>query len=129
MKAVLLDTDFLISRIFSDQSTHKKALKLAKKIENKVQFVCNLVLFELGTVLSHKFGQDKAITIVSELRSSTLTVIRPSEIDEEEAWNLFLNKNKKGISYTDCMNLYLAKKNNYKVVSFDSFYTNKYLIK
>ncbi len=129
MKAVLLDTDYLISRIFKNQSTHKKAVDVANLMANKTQFLTNLVLFEMGTVLSHKFSHSQATAVIKDIQTSTLSIIRPSEEDEQAAWNIFFKQRKKGISLTDCMNLHLARTLKYQIASFDSFYPKKFLVR
>lgn len=119
----LLDTDFIISLSFSGESTHTKALELAKnKLTNSHAFYLDLVLQETATVISHKYSQEDAAKVSQALRTSSDSILKLSPIDEAKTWDLFYQQTNKGISYTDCANVVACNSFGLKLLSFDAFY-------
>jgi predicted nucleic acid-binding protein len=125
----LLDSDFLYSYFFENQSTHDQSIVIMDLIVNDNLYVCNLVLQELASVLSHKETQSKSIQTIHSSRELGLSIINLSEIEESEIWELFDTQSKNKISFIDCTNLYLATKYNLKIASFDKFYPTELLAK
>lgn len=123
MDMPLLDTDFIISMGFPEESTHKQAKILAKKYLNTNNaYYLDLVLYETAIVISRKYSHKKAVEICSVLRKNTDSILKLSPEDEIKAWNLFNSQQTKNISFVDCANVVIAKKLGLKILSFDKFY-------
>jgi predicted nucleic acid-binding protein len=119
---ILYDTDFLIALFLKDQSTHQQAKKIFHSIEQADCLALNLVKYELATVLSYKFSYEIARDIMLALQNIPLHYLALNEQDEKNAWQEFFTHKNKGISFVDCANLALAKKQGFKIASFDAFY-------
>jgi predicted nucleic acid-binding protein len=124
----LFDSDFLFSYFFADQSTGAKAKIIGARIITQEVFMLSITLQELGTVISRKKSKKEAIEIIDWVMSLNLDFIRPTLEDENQIWQLFKSFDKKNISYIDCANLYFAKKNNYKIATFDAFYPQDMIV-
>ncbi|MBP7859745.1 type II toxin-antitoxin system VapC family toxin [Patescibacteria group bacterium] len=121
----LVDSDFLISFSSDLDSTHQKSVEIYKKIKDGSKLVAlNLVFQESTTVVSKKFGMQKAKIFYEMINKFINTRIIMNEDVEKEAWKMFLQQSKKGTSFIDCANLAAYKK--YKldgILSFDEFYS------
>ncbi len=123
MNMPLLDTDFIISMSFPEESTRKQAKILADKYlsTNNVYYL-DLVLYEVATVISRKYSQNKAIEVCSVMRKNTSSILKLSPEDEIKTWDFFNSQKNKNISFVDCANVVIAKKLGLKILSFDKFY-------
>lgn len=122
---LLYDSNFLIALYKRDDSTHKKAVDLAKRFHTAgVELhALNLVVQESTTVISIKMGMDHARAYYKGLSSIVDTFITLDDITENLSWKLFKKQTKKGTSFIDCANL--ATLEYYKldkILSFDEFY-------
>lgn len=117
---LLCDSDFLISLQLETESTHLNALKIFEKYNNFL--VLDIIFWEIATVLSRKLTHQQAILTLNLLQKTFIDVVEFTKEDEIETFKLFESFDKKNISFFDCANLHLAKKNNWKIASFDKFY-------
>ena len=126
---ILYDTDFLINLFVTNESNHKKAITIKNKVEFAYYNILNLVTYEFATVLSRKFDQDFALSILTDFEKiKNLEIIYLNKTQEEKVWNLFKGYSKKNISFVDCANLVIAQEFNLKIASFDKFYPKELLI-
>lgn len=120
----LVDSDFLISFSSDEDSTHQKSIKIYKNLKKNSELLAlNLVFQESTTVVSKKFGMQKAKIFYEMINKFVNTRILLDENIEKEAWKIFLKQNKKGTSFIDCANLVVYQK--YKldsILSFDEYY-------
>lgn len=120
----LVDSDFLISFSSDTDSTHSRSLEIYKNLRQNSEFLAlNLVFQESTTVVSKKFGMQKAKMFYEMINKFIATRILLDEGVEKDAWKIFLKQNKKGTSFIDCANLAVCQK--YKlegILSFDEFY-------
>lgn len=123
---VLLDSDFIISLTFADQSTHRRAVDIYQLNSNADFYILNLTQFEFATVVSKKFNYKVINEIFESLKNVSL--LRMNNFIENLAWQEFFKHKKKGISYVDCANLVVAQENEMKIASFDKFYPKEILI-
>src|SRR3989344_1196775 len=102
----LVNSDFLIAFSDINDSNHKKASAVFKKIQKtKNLFALNLVFQESTTVVCKKFGMEIAKIFYERLGKLIDTVILLDPNLEEMSWELFLKQTKKGTSFIDCANL------------------------
>lgn len=120
----LVDSDFLISFSNPEDSNHTKSHELYKKYKDSAELIAlNLVFQEATTVVSKRFGMQKAVIFYEMLNKFINTKINFNEDLEKITWGVFLKQTKKGTSFIDCANLAFCKK--YKldgILSFDEFY-------
>lgn len=120
----LVDSDFLISFSSDEDSTHPKSIKIYKNLDKNTELLAlNLVFQESTTVVSKRFGMQKAKTFYEMINKFIDTRILLDDDIEKEAWKIFLKQNKKGTSFIDCANLAILEK--YKldgILSFDEYY-------
>lgn len=130
MKKYLVDSDFLIANYSVDDSSHKKASKIALSLNEKgAKFYClNLVEQESTTVISKKMGMGDARKFHSGLKNFVdIFVVLDSGL-EKRSWEIFLKQTKKGTSFIDCANIAVVEKYKFDgILSFDKFYPKKYL--
>lgn len=125
---ILFDTDFIIAYFDIDQSTHDQSANLLTKNLSAKYFVSNLVFQETATVVSRKFSLSIWLDIKRALKEFETSKIFVTEEDTLAIWTLFESFDRRRISFVDCSNLYLAKKMNLKIASFDQFYPSELLI-
>ena len=120
----LVDSDFLISFSSVDDSNHAKSLKIYKDLDKKSELLAlNIVFQESTTVVSKRFGMDKAKLFYEMVNKFINTRILLDENLEKDAWKVFLKQSKKGTSFIDCANLATFQKYKLKgILSFDEYY-------
>jgi predicted nucleic acid-binding protein len=125
---VLLDSDFIFAIFTKDDANHQKAKDLLEKIESKNLSIAlsNLVKQEIATLFSKRCDQNTAVEVVKILENFERIDILSNT--EEQIWEIFKSYQKKSISFVDCSNLFLAKKYNCKIASFDNFYHKEVLL-
>ncbi len=120
----LVDSDFLISFSSDADSTHSKSIEIYKNLaKNSELLSTNLVFQESTTVISKRFGMQKAKVFYEMINKFINTRLVFEENIEKEAWKIFLKQNKKGTSFIDCANLAVCQKYKFDgILSFDEFY-------
>ncbi len=124
---IVVDTDFLISYFFDHESTHEKAKKIARNLQDSNIYMLDLVKFELATVLSRKYGHTHAKQVIQEVPNMDIISLG-YQAHEVDIWGEFFKHSKKGISYVDCANVVIARHLKAKIASFDTFYPSDLLI-
>lgn len=122
---LLIDSDFLYGSFNTNDAHHITSVALFKKYKYSGAsfYVLNLVLQEVGTLLSHRVGMDAVRHFQREIALLGVNTINVEESTEKAAWELFLKQTKKGSSFVDCANLAVIEKYNLDgILSFDSFY-------
>lgn len=127
----LVDSDFLISFSSDADSTHSKSIEIYKNLtKNSELLATNLVFQESTTVISKRFGMQKAKIFYEMINKFINTRLVFEENIEKEAWKIFLKQNKKGTSFIDCANLAIFQKYKFDgILSFDEFYPREVRIK
>lgn len=118
----LLDTDYIIARLFKDQSTHSKANTKASLISNHRQIILDLVLFELATVVSHKFSHKVSVEVIQDIKQSSIIITSLEKVEIDRAWSIFTQQKRNKTSFVDCANLAASIERECKIISFDKFY-------
>jgi len=127
----LVDSDFLISFSSNEDSNHLRSLDIFKNLEKNTElFALNLVFQKSTTVVSKRFGMNRAKVFYEMVNKFINTTIVLDKFLEKEAWKIFLSQTKKGTSFVDCANLATVKKYNLDgILSFDEFYPKKIMVK
>ena len=127
MNKIILDSDFLYGLFIPSDPHYTNCQNLAERIEQDQLLISNLVIYEIITLLSRRFDQKTAITVVEQIEGLEQTRIIIDEKLDIEILKEFSKYSKKNISAVDCSNLVLAKKYKAKIASFDEFYPQEYL--
>jgi len=121
---LLVDSDFFIALYKSDDSNHKAADAILKKVFNQDRLmILDLVIQESVTVISKRMGMDDARIFYKSILQIVNQAIKADDELVDSTWKIFLKQTKKGSSFIDCANLAAIEK--YKldgILSFDKFY-------
>ena len=123
MTKLLVDADALVALAKSDDTNHKKALNLARKIENPSFYISPYAIPEAVTVLSYHVSQTAAKAFLKRIREKNIKQLPSTHTIEQETDKIFQEQTRKGISWFDCFNIALM--NNHPLdflFSFDKFY-------
>lgn len=127
VKTILVDSDVFVALAKKDDTNHKKAKRILKKLTNQpVAFITsNYVFAETVTVISQRISHQAAlgfIKVVKSSRSPFLCRWIDEEI-EELAIQIFSQQTSKNVSFIDCTNIALVRHYNLAAIfSFDSIY-------
>lgn len=125
---IFIDTGALIARYLQQDQHHDSAIKKWEKIRisDEKCFTSNFVLDELFTLLArwtdYAFAAEKAHIIYA---SAAFKILRPDQVIEEQAIELFLKFADQKMSFTDCISFALMKQHKIKkAFSFDRHFTS-----
>ncbi|MGB9706840.1 MAG: type II toxin-antitoxin system VapC family toxin [Microgenomates group bacterium] len=124
VRKILVDADVLVALAKPDDSNHKKALTLAKKLKNDILFITPFTIPEAATVLSYRVSHEAAKAFLSEARKRNLVELALNSEAIKSADEIFLAQKRKGTSWIDCLNAAMVKINFLDgIFSFDKFYS------
>lgn len=119
----LIDSDFIIACIHSNESNHKAALKKFSLLSDSFLYVSHYVPIEVTTVLSHNYSQKFAIEFLKGISHSFIILDSCTPDLVQDTHEFFYKQTRKNISWIDCHNAVCM--NHFKmnaILSFDSFY-------
>lgn len=126
---VLLDTGFILATRNEDDLNHPQARELMKEcLTGKFGhiFVSNFVFDETATLTLIRTRDKRLIEDIGKfiLDSPRIKLIHVSETESFATWELFLKYYDRGLSFTDCSILVLAKlfEGNIYVATFDDHF-------
>jgi len=119
---ILVDADFFIGFYSEVDAHHKTCLAFVDKIADEL-ITSYDVIDEVVTKLTYFKKKDKALLFLADIKKTNLATIFPNQKLFEEAKKIFQNKKTSHISFTDCMNVAIAKEKKIKyILSFDKVY-------
>jgi len=121
MEKVLVDANFVIALLDTDDSCHKRAVDISRCLENKEcgVFINNLILYEVLTVLSMKGLRGMAHEMYEEVRRGAMEIVYTDVTLERVAYDYFEKTMSKNVSFADCAILATAETRGIeKIVSF-----------
>lgn len=114
---VILDSNIWIGLLNVDDSCHKKAKVLFKKITETI-ILPEYVILEVASIISHKVGKRKSDNFIKGVINNRDVEVFPSSREFfGEVINFYLFKKSEKLSFVDYSLLYLAQK--IKVLTFD----------
>lgn len=123
IRKILVDADALIALAKPDDSNHKKALIIAKRLKNDILFITQLTIPEASTVISYRISQKAAKIFLIAMRKRNLMELVLDSEAIKLADEVFLAQKRKGTSWINCLNVALMKINSFDgIFSFDKFY-------
>lgn len=125
---ILLDSSFLFAYLQESDTNHQQALSDAKKVREESLIMPQDILKELVTLICYKISSSEAIKVYKlfTMENSPIIILDNHESDLHKCLNLFEELSPHKISYVDCLLIYLSKKLNAKVLSYDKK-LNKYI--
>lgn len=123
MTKLLVDADALVALAKSDDTNHKKALALVRKLKSPSFYISPYAIPEAVTVLSYHVSQTAAKAFLKRVREKNLKQLPSTHAIELETDIVFQSQNKKGTSWFDCFNVALMHNHSLDFIfSFDKFY-------
>lgn len=122
---LLADSDFCIALYNLNDTNHKKALRLLEKIRKKEQglLISVLVYSKVVTVLSQRVSRVTARHFMEDTEIAGVRIAQSTEQLFEKSKEIFKNQRSKNVSFTDAVNIALARLKNFSsIVSFDRDY-------
>lgn len=126
---VLVDSDAWVGYYLSNDALHKRAVVGFEQLEkdNFVPVISSQIIGEVATVLSHKSGASIVSDFIEDIRGSEITIIYVNKKIHDEAIEVFLEVQKKGVSYVDCVNIATMDAMNIDhIYAFDKFYHKRF---
>ncbi len=126
-KKILCDTDFFVALLIADDMNNDKAMGIIQKYSSWEFVYSNLTKYELMTVLSRKLDQKNAVKALNLFEDTFQNMFEFDALLESEIISFYKQSINKNQSFFDITCLTIAKKNNYKIASFDKFYPSDLL--
>ncbi len=124
---ILLNTDFVIAYFDVKHTYHNRAIKLIRNNTESDFAISNLVKQELATVSCLRFGYTEAKKTIKSVDFFDPKNIFIRGDDTKRVWDLYFKQSTR-MSFIDASNIYLSKKLNLKIASFDKVYPNSILV-
>ena len=108
--SVFVDTSAWYALVDKSDRDHTSAVDLIKKV-NRPLVTSNYIFDETLRLLKIRLGAKVAINFCQKLwNQEVATLIRVTEKDESRAWELFIQYEDKGFSFTDCTSFALMER-------------------
>lgn len=99
---VFIDTSAWYAYIDKSDADHAAAVNLVKDL-NRPLITSNYIFDEILTLVKVRIGSHIAINLGRKLwNQEVATLVRVTEEDELRAWEIFVEYEDKGFSFTDC---------------------------
>lgn len=119
----LADADYFVALFRKKDAHYKRAQRIAERYSEDPIFVTPFTIPESVTVLSYKENQQLAKAFLLSARNQPFTELAYSEEIREFTDQIYLEQNKKGTSWIDCLNVAMIRYYNLDgILSFDMFY-------
>jgi len=124
---VFVDSDAFVALAKTDDSNHARAVKTFEKLKTQdVKFLTsNYVFAETITVISQQVGREQALSFIRAVKNVEAPFpYRWVDSDIEGlALEIFSNQTSKNVSFVDCTNIAIIRKDTLNTIfSFDAVY-------
>lgn len=120
---VILDSNILIAFYIQQDSLHDDAFELLNTLAKSEILLPYCVIQEVATILSYKSGKEKANLFIDDIKQAENIFVLESDALEE--MDFFQTLDKK-LSFTDISLIFLSRKYNATLLSFDKDLINYY---
>ena len=123
--SVLIDADALVALAKVDDTNHKLALDLHRKLEQikAIFYISPFTIPEVSTVLSYKVSHQAALEFLRAARNSEFVELEFTMPVRNLSDKWFSKQTKKGVAYFDCVNMALFEYYRLDAIfSFDGIY-------
>ncbi|HEX9722475.1 MAG TPA: PIN domain-containing protein [Candidatus Paceibacterota bacterium] len=127
ISTVFVDSDAFVAFVKGDDSNHARAVKIFEKLKTQhVKFLTsNYVFAETVTVISQQVGREQAFSFIRAVKNIEAPFpYRWVDSDIEElALEIFGSQTSKNVSFVDCTNIAIIRKDALDAIfSFDAVY-------
>jgi len=112
----LIDSSVWVALFLEFDSNHKKAEEIISKISNKIYLPYNVIV-EVTTVLAYKHSKKQADNFLEYIEYNKDIILFENELKSEID---FYKKVNRKVSFVDVSLVFLAKKLNLNLITFDS---------
>lgn len=121
---LLIDADAVFALTITQDTNHKKALKIVAKNKEATISILNTTVAEVATVLFRKVNHRAALRFLEDLKNGDFLIISVDEKLMNKA-TAYLGKQKsKDVSFFDCLNMAAMELFNFSMIfSFDKGYS------
>jgi len=112
----ILDANVWIAFFYTNDSTHKKAVKIFQELREQELVITEYIILEVATILKKVAGIRIAEQFLETLAKSSVSVIQDSDLLQQTI-PIFLKSGRNNLSFVDCSLVYLS--NRYNVKTFD----------
>ncbi|HLC86176.1 MAG TPA: PIN domain-containing protein [Candidatus Nanoarchaeia archaeon] len=115
---MIADTSFLVALFIEEDELHEKSINELEKNKKEI-LITDRILEETFTVICYKKGVDYALMIFEKLKNNKDIIFY--QLSEEEIKKIYeiIKKFRKKLSFADYTVIYLALKDNEKILCFD----------
>ncbi len=118
----ILDSNVWIAFFDKEDSTHKRAVQVFKKLKVSELAITEYIILEVATILKKYAGLDIANAFLLKLAQENIIIIEDENLLKETV-KIFANSARNNLSFVDCSLVYLSSK--HKVITFDKKLVNK----
>lgn len=119
---IIADADFFIGLYYLEDPHHKRCIALTRSVTEEL-ITSYDVIDEVITKLTYFKRKDKAKLFLNDIKKTNLTIIFPNLKLFEETIKIFESQQTTRVSFTDCMNMAIAKEKRIRYfLSFDKIY-------
>jgi predicted nucleic acid-binding protein len=108
--SIFTDTSAWYAYIDKGDADHVSAVNIVQTLSGPL-ITSNYIFDEILTLAKMRLGPDIAAVFGEKLWNQEITsLVRVTDRDETEAWNIFLKYKDKGFSFTDCTSFALMER-------------------
>ena len=127
LREMFVDSDIFVALAKEDDSNHRKAQSILDGLVRKsIRFLTsNYVFAETITVISQRVGRQQALSFIQTIKSpdSPFSFHWINEDIEKLALDIFAEQNSKNVSFVDCTNMAIIRRDHIDAIfSFDAIY-------
>ena len=119
---IFIDSDFCIGIYYKEETHHKQSIALLQKVNDSLVTSYDVV-DEVVTKLNYKVGKSNSIIFLEDIYDGQIKIVFPDTKLIALAKVLYQKQKNTHVSWTDCMNMAIAKdKKIHYILSFDKIY-------
>ncbi len=112
----LIDSSVWVALFLEFDSNHKKAEEIISKLEDKIYLPYNVIV-EVASVLTYKHSKKQANNFLDYIEDNKDIILLENELKPEME---FFKKIDKKVSFVDISLIFLSKKLDLNLITFDS---------
>ncbi|MEI7510898.1 MAG: type II toxin-antitoxin system VapC family toxin [Candidatus Peregrinibacteria bacterium] len=115
-KRIFIDSNIFVAFYLEEDALHEKAIFLLEELKEREIIIPYCVIQEVSSILCYRAGKKTADVFLKDIDLSSYCRVIDSIVDEEI---LFFQGISQKISFTDASLLFLSKKYNAELFTFD----------
>lgn len=119
---IFIDADYFIGLYYKEDAHHKRCIRLSKEVRD-TQITSLDVIDESITKIAYFIDKESALDFLNLVEKATIEIIYPTPIWVMRAKDVLKQQTLRHVSWTDCMNMAIAKQKGITTfLSFDKIY-------